>query len=423
MIFRLSFFCPPRESGRRWLVHPGILGLATPASAGDAAGMTRRVLVAGILFALCGLLTSCPAGRPPGALGVLQQVTVPARVLGNLFLIEARVDGRGPFQFLIDTGSSISLVSERVARSGAPRDGSLTIRNARGETTTLPRVTLPRTAIGDASFADVPAGVHEFGEISAQLGVPVDGVLGLPVFRDVLLTLDYPAGRLVLDASAVIDANAQPTLRAFYGAGVPLTMVRVAGRETAALLDSGSDGSLAINAASGAELAAPPRAGAVRATLAGDYQQRVGRLTSDLEIGTHAVREPIVEVTEGIPSIGGEILRNFRVTFDQRHELVALQRAAAATGPLRPASQRSVGLSFFRDQAAWRVATVIADTPAAGLPIHPGDVCVSINGEPVAGWPIDRFNGLLRAADHITVSLAGPQGEREIVLPVIDLVP
>lgn len=423
MILRSNFCAAQPEFRQRWLA-PKVGELFDDVRhAGGRSGRRRRLAHALGLLSLCVLLTSCPGVRPPGALGVLHRVVAPAQVLGNFFVVEATVDGRGPFRFLIDTGSSISLVSHRVADARPSETGAVVVRSADGGVASLPRVTLSRATIGAATFVDVPAAVHEFREVSDQLGVQVDGLLGLPVFRDVLLTLDYPAGQLVLDPRGALDAARDSTLHASYGAGVPLTMVRIGDRETAALIDSGSDGGLAINAHEGVAFAAPLRAGAMRATLAGDYQQRVGRLTSDLQIGGHALRRPVVEVTDRLPSVGGDILKNFSVTFDQRGEQLVLRRSADAA-PLQSAPQRSVGLSFLRGSSAWQVATVIADTPAAALPIRDGDVCVRINGEPVAAWPIDRFNALLRSAASVTFTLReGADKERELLLPVVDLVP
>lgn len=426
MIFRLSFFAPPPEINRRWLA-PGlaeVTGDPFLARGAQRAGVAwQRAGRATVLLALCGLLTSCPVRRAEQSLGVLQRVSVPAQVLGNLFVVDVKIGRDGPFRFLIDTGSSISLVSQRVAQTLRRDEARLIVRTPAHGTVTLPSVTLPRAALGRATLVDVRAGVHEFGEISDQLGVRVDGVLGLPVFRDVLLTLDYPGRRLVLDPRGALDAGRDAALRTDYGAGVPLTRVRIGARDADALLDSGSDGGLALDADARTEFVAPLRPGPVRATLAGDYQQQVGRLAADLEIGVHAVREPVVEVVAGVSSIGGDILKNFAVTFDQRRELVALRREGRGE-PLRSASPRSIGLSFLRRADAWVVATVIAGTPANALPVATGDVCVRLNGEPMAAWPIDRFNALLRTSDRVTFCVRGDgAAERELVLPVVDLVP
>jgi len=65
-------------------------------------------------------------------------------------------------------------------------------------------VTLKHLQLGEAHFQRVPAGIYDFSDLSAHLGVTIDGVIGFPLFRDTLLTLDYPAGLLEIAPNPVI---------------------------------------------------------------------------------------------------------------------------------------------------------------------------------------------------------------------------
>ena len=58
--------------------------------------------------------------------------------------------------------------------------------------------------IGEAYFDDVPAVVYDFSEFSAHVGLKIDGIIGFPLFRDTLLTLDYPAAQLEIAPNPVI---------------------------------------------------------------------------------------------------------------------------------------------------------------------------------------------------------------------------
>ena len=52
----------------------------------------------------------------PGATYVsARPVFVPARLLGNVLIVEAKYDKFGPYHFVIDTGSSVTLVSPELA--------------------------------------------------------------------------------------------------------------------------------------------------------------------------------------------------------------------------------------------------------------------------------------------------------------------
>lgn len=419
MNLRLDF-CPSDWRRHRASGWPFVrLALPDAAGGGRAAGL--RVWRCLALLPVCLLLTSCPAVRKGHALGVLAPVSIPAEVVGRLFLVEATLEAHGRFRFLIDSGSTLSLVSPRVAAFARQEPGAtVSTRTPDGDRVQLPRVTLPRLALGAATLVELPAGVHAFDDLSHQLGVRVDGVLGLPVFRDVLLTLDYPGGRLGLDPRGALERGAQNVRDAYYGAGVPLTAVRVGQRDVMALIDSGSDGALALDASVSVPLTAAPRHGGLRATLAGDRPSEISRAAADLRIGAQVVRRPIVEFTGGIPALGGDVLRNFSVCFDQRRSLIGFA-GAAATVPEAP-GRRSIGLSFVRAADHWRVVAVIPGTPAAESGIQVGDLCTAIDGEPVGAWPIDRLERELRARDRVTLAVRRDGGAREIGLPVVDLV-
>ncbi|MFI5337084.1 MAG: hypothetical protein ACHQ5A_09895, partial [Opitutales bacterium] len=164
-----------------------------------------------------------------------------------------------------------------------------------------------------------------------------------------------------------------------------------------------------------------PRVGTLVASLTGDRRQLIGRLAQNVTLGTHTVVQPITDLTDQLSSIGGEFLKNFTVTFDQRHNQVTFSRNA--DGPVHMESRRSTGLSFGRTPVYWRVLTVVPDTPAAQLPVQAGDLCVRLNGEPVEKWDSERYAALLRSAAKVTYTFLNGPKETDLEIPVIDLVP
>ena len=88
----------------------------------------RRRASAGFVTMLVLLLAGCSGGgfrsAPPQpgrttlpALGV----NLPAELIGNLLVVEAPGDRTGPRRFLVDTGSSVTLVTPEVARRSPGR--------------------------------------------------------------------------------------------------------------------------------------------------------------------------------------------------------------------------------------------------------------------------------------------------------------
>jgi hypothetical protein len=356
-------------------------------------------------------------------------VSVPAKIIGNHFLIEVAGDKRGPWRFLIDTGSSVTLVSpDFAARFGLKHKETavpaVRIRSSDGGTTALQAVNLRRLTLGDARFLNVRAYVYDCDELSTHLGVRLDGILGFPLFREVVFTLDYPQERFVMarpDAAPPANAAA---IEFNNERRTPIIPLRLGEQRFFALIDSGSDGPLLLNPFGlNPDFSYGPRIGATVGTLAGDRPQRIGRLSQTLAIGPFTLAQPVVDLTDQLSALGGEILKNFRITFDPPRNQVAFAREPGQATAILPAPRRSTGLSFDKTPAYWRIVGVVPDSPADMLGVRRGDLIARINGEPVSAWPLQRLDALIRRAAEITFTLI--QGERETprVIPTFDLVP
>jgi hypothetical protein len=401
----------------------------------STAPITARILaMGGLLFpVVCLLLFLAGCTTAPRRTVVTgQSTTLPAHIISNFFIVESKgADGR-TYRFIIDTGSTATLVTPDFARrfglkprKGAPT-GPVKVRSASGAEIDLEPVTLRRVTLGTASFDNVPALVFDFADLSLHLGVPIDGLIGFPVFHDTLLTLDYPAGRLVLTPTPLVLPAAKPSPRSSTFAfnnerNTPLVPIQLGNESFIVQIDTGSDGSLSLNPAGlHPRFANGPRAGTLISSLSGDRQQMTGRLAQNVLLGTHTIERPIVDLSDQLSSIGGEFLRHFAVTFDQHRNLVTFVRDT--DGNIRMEPRRSTGLSFSLGQVYWRVLVVIPGTPAAQL-VQRGDLCVRINGELVGKWDYDRYAALVKSADKVTYTFLSGTLETDVEVPVFELVP
>ena len=83
---------------------------------------------AGLLLAGCASIDSLPApfrrtAPRPGRTSLgSKPVLVPTRAIGNYLVVEAKWDRSGPYHFLVDTGSSVTLVTPAFAKRYAAKD-------------------------------------------------------------------------------------------------------------------------------------------------------------------------------------------------------------------------------------------------------------------------------------------------------------
>jgi predicted aspartyl protease len=117
-----------------------------------------------------------------------------------LILVDTLVNGRGPFQFAIDTGTSTTAISPELAvdfgLSVAPLSpvttGSSTISVSAGQVDSL--------AIDGVSIPNVAVIVGDFlAMLSQVLGVKLDGIIGYNFLKEFKVVLDYPGGILRLE--------------------------------------------------------------------------------------------------------------------------------------------------------------------------------------------------------------------------------
>lgn len=392
---------------------------------------TARAIRGGIAAIAAGgtlLLVGCTTFRlTPRRTNVgASQSVLRAAVVSNFLVSETQWDKHGPYHFIIDTGSSATLVTPDFAKRYGSRPGAnqspVRVLGADGQVKLLNPITLKRLELGSARFEGIQALVFDLDDLSNHLGVRIDGVLGFPLFRETLLTLDYLHSQVIITPYGVPMALPGVTIPFNNEQKTPLIPIQLGAESFVALVDSGSDAALSLNTVGLHPIFSyGPKPGALVATLSGDRLRMTGRLAQPLAVGAYVIQEPIVDMTDELSSIGGGLLRNFAVTFDQKRSQVTFFRPDF--DPIKVLPIRSTGLSFTKTPAYWRVAAVVADSAAETLGVQAGDLCSRINDEPVSAWPFARYAELIHTASRITYSFINGNEDQHVTLPVFDLVP
>jgi hypothetical protein len=375
-----------------------------------------RIVTLALALALAGCATDGgkrEVARPLRTTLAKPQSVIPAQTIGNFLVIEAKWD------------RLVTLIAPALARRYpglSSAAGSRRVMGADGRIVELPEASLRRLELGDVRFDDVPVLVYDCAAFSAHLGVRIDGVLGFPLFREMLLTLDYPGNRVVLQRPVPAGPLRGTVLRFDDGRKTPLIPLRLGDRTLVALIDSGSDMGFSLNPVGLApKFAFGPAPGGTVGTIAGDRVQQVGRLEDSLRIGDHAFERPVVDISDELSAIGAGVLRHFAVTFDQTDDRVAFYRPE--TTPVQMAAVRSAGVSFTKTPAYWRVAGVVPKSPAEQAGIRTGDLVTRINGESVGKWDLKRYDELVATAADVTLTFLLGNNEAEKRVRVFDLIP
>ena len=240
---------------------------------------------------------------------------------GHVPVIDATINGKGPFHLAVDTGfGGLLQVNANVAEQlkmpvvGEAMTGDPSGRNPR-------RVPLHRVEsldIGTLHFGGLDAGEH-------TLMGDVDGVVGLSLFRGFLVTFDYPKSRFSVRGGTLTDGIAYE-----IDHGIPAIDITVNGQPTRVHIDSGSPAqvSLPLKSAKSLPLAEEPRVVGHGRTADGEFDVYAAPLNGEVRVGAIALTNPRLDFVDVFPTgnVGYRFLKDLIVTFDPASRKVQFVR-------------------------------------------------------------------------------------------------
>ncbi len=347
---------------------------------------------------------------------------VPMRLFGNLPFVKVEIAGR-QHEFLLDTGASDCVVTPDLARSlGLPISREkVMVKSAAGDHVPIPLTVLPAMRIGASEFRNVACFVHDCSNIR-QTFSNLEGVVGFNIFSKALLTLDYPRREVVISPWVPLQRGEPDSVEMRMGSGVPQIPVRSARRAMFVDVDSGSTGGMEIDPYRlGVGTTAAPQPGGLSTSISKTYRTGMARVAGPLFIGRVELDSPIVEVTRGEPRIGGEILQNLILTFDQPSRLAHISFGTrkllgmGASHKLVSPSRVGTGVGFDRN---WNVHDIVPGSAAARAGIRTGDQCVLIMGRPAVEWE-GSYSDLLATAQFIDYRFFRKGRSYDVRVPVL----
>ena len=269
-----------------------------------------------------------PMRRAPSAPAKIEingPVAVPLTPMEHLMAVEAKINGKGPFHFVIDTGSARMLrVSAEIAKSlGLEEIGEALSGDPSGKNMVRqPVVRVDSMEIGGVRFSGITATIGD-----RPGPVQLDGVIGLPLFGKLTVTLDYPKQELRLTREP-LPADGRHVVSFTAEHGVPQIEIDVAGVTTKVDVDSGSPALLNLPSTAGLSFNGEPRVVGRGRTVGNEFEIRAAELRGDIRVAGWTQSNPMVDLVDIFPvgNIGSRFLRQYVVTFDMANKRMALLR-------------------------------------------------------------------------------------------------
>jgi hypothetical protein len=279
------------------------------------------------------------------------------------------VNGRGPFTFLFDTGSSYTFVSSRLV-AAAKLD---VVSNVRGHHKI---VKMRDVRVGPITMRDDVAVVSD--------GDDVDGIFGFNAFADDYLTFDF-ANRTLLVSSHMQPLPGSASVPYVLERRVPNIELTIDGRSLPTLIDTGDDAyawEATSNDLTGLLFDSEPIVAArVHNGVTGWTQTTITSIDGALKVGPFVAERPAVAINESLPmpDVGVEFVRQFVMEFDRHRQRVILQPAFAGMRFAVP-GKLTTGFFISYREPGRRVSAVLPSLAPARAGMQEGDSIIAING-------------------------------------------
>jgi predicted aspartyl protease len=183
------------------------------------------------------------------AVGAPKATTVPFALVDNRMVIQATIDGKGPFAMIVDTGSADVTITPSVARRlGLVARAAGYAYGAGSKSTAIGATRIKRIQIGTLRFGTLDASVLDLSPIQRAMGFGrLDGIIGYSILGRLRVGVDVDAQTLTF-SYAPLPSPKNAAIVAFTTdlGGIPQVPASVNGIRGTFMIDTGDRSSLTL---------------------------------------------------------------------------------------------------------------------------------------------------------------------------------
>ncbi|HEX3101418.1 MAG TPA: retroviral-like aspartic protease family protein [Pyrinomonadaceae bacterium] len=293
------------------------------------------------------LMIVCVSGIWGQASNTVSSIEIPFEFIKNEIVVQVKINGKGPFNMMLDTGTDPSAIDLNTAKEIGLKLNAVG-RQASGGGTSVNLAYQTKFSIldiGGLEARNIDAAAIDLSAVSEGMGKKIHGVLGQSLLNKRIVQFDYPKSIVRFYArSPFSKSSAQPntpthtTVSFRYDDNVLIDDVMVNGKRITANLDTGSSGSFQLTPTAVTALGLESEAGKGEAKTSvgynGAFESRSGQV-KNITIGGISLDAPAViffgkgtghdKPPWGI-NIGNVFLKDFVLTIDYQSKTITFER-------------------------------------------------------------------------------------------------
>lgn len=249
---------------------------------------------------------------------------------GDWPVIDAYLDGQGPFSFILDTGCPVVLIDPELGRDLRPEIlGTARSGDGGDHLSMLGIHFLARNVVlRRAVFFDVHGIILSEAPVEWK---PVRGLMGLAMFADVLLTVDYPKREIRMKRGELDPSDPQVVPVEIVDGAIHVAMA-IGPAKFEALLDTGASCDIALPKAWAGRFhpSGPLRVVGRGVSIETRFTRWAAPMTGGVRIGNLGLPAASVEFQDRFPFaiLGNLAMQSLVVTIDQKNRLVRFGTAS-----------------------------------------------------------------------------------------------
>jgi Aspartyl protease len=258
------------------------------------------------------------------------KIVVPMTFVGGRPVVEAKLNGKGPYRFIFDTGAAgIVISNELAAELNLPALQHAAMGSPESKTPLPATVTrLEKLEIGGAKAEGVSA-VYSDLSLLSKLSKDVDaprGVISSIGFPGWIVSIDFVHAQLVIEPGELPAADGSTFFEWRRDERIPTVPLKMLDLEMRAHIDSGSGAGITL---------APENANKLPLTdkqlspekvrfVDSDFPVTTAKLNGPISIGAIKLTDPPIRYHEGsyAANIGQAVLREFTLRIDAKNRRI-----------------------------------------------------------------------------------------------------